>query len=112
MQSEPKDPEYLEGLTYAEVGVRKDFEREESQEEGSVAGVEARHRERHGRRGERRGTGPDESCVCLSCGEKVLHERGVPCRSVKCPKCGNFMIRKTLKQTARLCLLEPQCANE
>ncbi|BAT70845.1 ferredoxin [Thermosulfidibacter takaii ABI70S6] len=38
--------------------------------------------------------GPGGYCVCPNCGHKVPHERGVPCRTVKCPKCGTFMIRE------------------
>ncbi|WP_034781085.1 4Fe-4S binding protein [Bacteroides graminisolvens] len=28
-----------------------------------------------------------QSCVCPVCGYSVQHERGVPCRSLLCPKC-------------------------
>ena len=40
-----------------------------------------------------RGMGPGGNCVCPNCGEKVPHERGVPCFEVKCPKCGTTMTR-------------------
>lgn len=33
-------------------------------------------------------------CVCLECGETVAHKTGSPCREMKCPKCGAFMVRK------------------
>jgi len=39
------------------------------------------------------GVGPSGHCVCPACGEKVAHERGVPCYSMKCPKCGKPMVR-------------------
>jgi predicted DNA-binding protein (UPF0251 family) len=39
-------------------------------------------------RGRRFGT---TECVCPNCGEKVPHQRGIPCFSVKCPKCGTPM---------------------
>ena len=29
----------------------------------------------------------DIKCVCPNCGYSVVHERGVPCRSLECPKC-------------------------
>ena len=30
-------------------------------------------------------------CICPNCGYKAGHERGLPCSSVKCPKCGALM---------------------
>ncbi|MBU0670890.1 cation diffusion facilitator family transporter [Patescibacteria group bacterium] len=33
------------------------------------------------------GRGPSGYCVCPECGYKKLHERGIPCSSLKCPKC-------------------------
>ena len=43
-----------------------------------------------GGRGRQGGTalGPGDSCVCPKCGEKAAHTRGIPCYTVKCPKCG------------------------
>jgi hypothetical protein len=40
------------------------------------------------------GVGPGGSCVCPACGEKVPHQRGVPCYDLKCPKCGAGMVRE------------------
>ncbi len=37
--------------------------------------------------------GPEGECVCPRCGYRVPHQRGVPCRMLKCPKCGTPMTR-------------------
>ena len=44
--------------------------------------------------GNRPGAGPEGQCVCPGCGEKISHQAGVPCYQVKCPKCGQQMIRE------------------
>jgi len=48
------------------------------------------------RKGRMRGDayGPGGYCICPKCGHKVDHERGVPCASLKCPKCGINLTRK------------------
>lgn len=35
-------------------------------------------------------------CACAKCGEKVPHQQGVKCTTVKCPKCGHTMVREEL----------------
>ena len=40
------------------------------------------------------GKGPDGYCLCKKCGYKILHQRGAPCSSLKCPECGAVLIRK------------------
>ena len=89
-----EEKQNLAGLTYAEVGVSKNSRSEESQPRVTFAGFESQQRKRYGRRGKKGSIGPDGFCVCLNCGEKVPHELCVPCRSVKCPKCGNFLVRE------------------
>jgi electron transport complex protein RnfB len=44
--------------------------------------------------GRGRGLGPNGNCICPNCGEKIPHERGVPCFEVKCPKCNSSMTRE------------------
>lgn len=39
-------------------------------------------------------SGPGGYCVCAKCGEKVPHQRGVPCADKKCPACGGSMLRE------------------
>jgi predicted Fe-Mo cluster-binding NifX family protein len=48
---------------------------------------------RGGGRGRGYGAGPPAACVCPSCGERVAHTPGTPCRSMQCPKCNCVMIR-------------------
>ena len=47
-----------------------------------------------GRMGGPLAAGPGGTCVCPSCKHEVPHQVGVPCYQVKCPKCGNPMMRK------------------
>ena len=35
-------------------------------------------------------------CVCAKCGEKIPHQQGVKCTTIKCSKCGHTMIREEL----------------
>jgi predicted DNA-binding protein (UPF0251 family) len=39
--------------------------------------------------------GPPVACVCPGCGATLPKERGIPCASMKCPKCGMPMTRGT-----------------
>jgi len=43
---------------------------------------------------EAKGGGPGGYCVCPKCGYKILHERGVPCSTVECPKCKINLVRR------------------
>lgn len=52
--------------------------------------VNSRGRGRNGGKG----LGIGGNCVCPKCGEKVKHERGVPCYARKCPKCESAMTRE------------------
>ena len=48
---------------------------------------------RQGRMGGPMSAGPAGQCVCPSCGHSVPHQRGVPCATASCPKCGAAMTR-------------------
>ena len=39
------------------------------------------------------GIGPGGECICPSCNTKAPHQRGAPCYTTKCPKCGAPMTR-------------------
>jgi cation diffusion facilitator family transporter len=41
-----------------------------------------------------RGGGPGGYCACPQCGYRVPHQRGVPCSSLRCPKCEIKLVRK------------------
>ena len=43
---------------------------------------------------EAKGGGPSGYCVCQKCGYKTLHQRGIPCSTLECPKCKNSLIRE------------------
>jgi len=43
---------------------------------------------------EAQGKGPEGYCVCPKCKYRIKHERGIPCSTIKCPKCGSQMTRK------------------
>jgi hypothetical protein len=40
------------------------------------------------------GAGPGGNCVCPSCGERAVHQLGIPCYKQRCPKCGAAMTRE------------------
>ncbi|MDA3907049.1 MAG: hypothetical protein PF484_13335 [Bacteroidales bacterium] len=44
------------------------------------------------------GFGTGGFCVCAKCGEKVAHQQGTKCTDLKCPSCGNVMVRDELLQ--------------
>ena len=39
------------------------------------------------------GSGPGGDCICPGCGTKVVHQQGVPCYAMDCPKCGIKMAK-------------------
>ena len=40
-------------------------------------------------------------CICAKCGEKVPHQRGIKCTTLKCPECGHTMIREELLKSKK-----------
>ena len=51
-----------------------------------------------GGRGRNNGSalGTGGSCVCAKCGAKLPHQQGTPCTQLKCPECGNTLVREEL----------------
>jgi len=43
---------------------------------------------------EAQGKGPEGYCTCKKCGYRIKHERGVPCSTIKCPKCNINLTRE------------------
>ena len=33
-------------------------------------------------------------CICSKCGERIEHQRGIPCKEARCPECGARMLRE------------------
>jgi predicted DNA-binding protein (UPF0251 family) len=53
-------------------------------------------RQGRGRMGGPYAAGPGGECQCTNsqCGYTAVHQPGVPCMQMKCPKCGSPMVRK------------------
>jgi len=84
------------------TGGRRKKEEEDAMPRGDGTGpMGAGGRNGSGRGGRRAGlatgafaAGLVGRCVCPQCGQMEPHERGVPCSSRKCPKCGSDMTRQ------------------
>jgi predicted Fe-Mo cluster-binding NifX family protein len=49
---------------------------------------------RGGRMGGPATAGPGEYCLCPQCGNREIHQAGIPCLQMQCPKCGSTMVRE------------------
>jgi hypothetical protein len=38
--------------------------------------------------------GPRGFCICTKCGERTIHQKGIPCIEARCPKCSAKMVRE------------------
>jgi len=45
--------------------------------------------------------GPGGMCICAKCGTKITHQQGTSCTDLKCPNCGQTMIREELLDEKR-----------
>jgi hypothetical protein len=45
------------------------------------------------RKGNQFALGQGGRCICSSCGYTISHARGQPCNQLKCPHCGNLMMK-------------------
>lgn len=54
--------------------------------------------EGQGQGGPRQGDGGADKCVCPKCGAEAAHEKGKPCKEIKCPKCGTPMTGQGTKE--------------
>ncbi len=61
---------------------------------GRGGGGQGGRRQGSGRMGGASGGKPNGYCVCVQCGHREPHERGMPCTQVRCPKCGSAMTRQ------------------
>ena len=62
--------------------------------QGGGRGQSQAGQQRPGRMGGGLAAGPTGFCVCPECGQRVPHQRGMPCVERKCPNCGVTMIRE------------------
>jgi hypothetical protein len=54
----------------------------------------------HRRQGRCRGfAGPNRACKCPTCGHTESHQRGIPCNTIRCPKCDTIMKRVDLNKS-------------
>jgi predicted RNA-binding Zn-ribbon protein involved in translation (DUF1610 family) len=47
------------------------------------------------------GYGSGGMCICAKCGTKLVHRQGEQCTKLKCPNCGQAMIREELLSDSR-----------
>ena len=40
----------------------------------------------------------EEFCICPKCGYKQPHQRGIPCRSIDCPKCKSHLLHVAMQR--------------
>ena len=50
----------------------------------------------------RKGDAGRDTCICTSCGETAIHDRGTPCTEQKCPKCGAKMSPSKYSQEVKV----------
>lgn len=92
----------LDNLSYIAIQIKShDVENDYYEPLESLAGIKvgkgfqwSRKERFKGKIPEAHGSGPGGKCICTKCGFETEHKRGIPCSTIKCPKCKIPLTRK------------------
>ncbi len=77
-------------------GMHGHFDGHEEYHRGGGNGKGRHHNHEHAGKNRGGAFGPSGYCICVKCGYKTEHLRGVKCTTLKCPECGHVLARKEL----------------
>lgn len=92
---EVSEPDVESGADSSGSGDNKKEVKTDSSEKTTEDVAKAEPGEGQGAGGERQGDGGRTECICAECGNVMTHEKGTPCTSIKCDKCGGAMVGKS-----------------